>query len=279
MRTLLQLTALLIAATIAAAQAPDSFDVVSVKSLGPASPEALARFGSGCDGSFPRLENRRFAVSTTAYALITWAYGFNTHGGCGFVNNGNFLVGGPAWIRSERFEVQGVMPEGAPVPTLGGFLNGTAPALEAMLRTMLADRFKLEVHREMREAPVYALVPARGGVNVPAAKAGEQTTYRTERRRDADGLTVDHLIITNGDSTYIALMLTLITRKPVIDRTGLKGTYSFDLPYAPQDAKPGDSSGASLVTALQEQLGLRLEDTRAPVEVVVIDRAERPSQN
>ena len=280
MRRLLQLTAPLIAiaTVILTAQATDVFDVVSVKSLGPASPEALARYGVGCDGGFPRIENRRFAVATTAYALITWAYGFNKHGGCGFVNNGNFLIGGPDWVRSERFEVQGVMPEAAAVPTLGGFMNGSAPALEAMLRAMLADRFKLEIHREMRDAPVYALVPARGGVKVPAAKAGERTTYRTERRRDADGLTVDHLIITNGDATYFALMLTQVTRKPVIDRTGLQGSYSFDLPYAPQDAT-GDSSGASLFTALQEQLGLRLEDTRAPVEVVVIDRAERPSEN
>src|SRR5215471_14896143 len=97
-----------VATATTAAQSSEAFDVVSVKSLGPASAEALARFGSGCDGSFPRVENRRFTVATTAFALITWAYGFNKNGGCGFVNNGNFIVGGPAWIRSERFEVQGL---------------------------------------------------------------------------------------------------------------------------------------------------------------------------
>ena len=91
--------------------------------------------------------------------------------------------------------------------------------------------------------------------------------------------TVDHLIVSSADTTYIALMLTLITRRPVVDRSGLGGTFSFDLRFAPQDAKPGDSSAASLFTALQEQLGLRLEDSRAPVDVVVIDRAERPSDN
>jgi len=281
MRRYTRPTALLVALATAgvAAQVPETFEVVSVKSMGPASAEALARFGSGCDGTFPRVENHRFSVATTAYALITWAYGFNKHGGCGFVNNGNFITGGPDWIRSERFDVQAVMPDTAPVSTLGEFLNGSAPAIEAMLRAMLADRFKLAVHREQRDAPVYALVAARGGAHAPTAKRDEPTMYRLDRQRDADGLTVDHLIVSNADTTYIALMLTLITRRPVVDRTGLDGTFSFDLRFAPQDAKPGDTSSASLFTALPEQLGLRLEDSRAPVDVVVIDRAEHPSDN
>ena len=77
-----------LAAAVTPGQTPEAVDVVSVKSMGPAPGELLARFGSGCDGSFPRVENRRFAVTTTAYALITCAYGFNKNGGCGFVTNG-----------------------------------------------------------------------------------------------------------------------------------------------------------------------------------------------
>jgi uncharacterized protein (TIGR03435 family) len=273
--------ALLVAVAVAvtSAQSPDAFDVVSVKSMGPASAERLAQFGSGCDGTFPRLDGRRFSVATTAFALITWAYGFNKNGGCGFVNNGNFITGGPAWIRSERFAVQGLMPEAAPAATLGGFLNGTAPALEAMLRAMLVDRFKLAVHREMRDARVFALVAARGGAKVPAAKGDEPISYRMQRTRDANGLVADHLIVSRADTTYIALMLTLVMRTPVVDRTGLSGTFSFDLAFSPQDPAAGETSAASIFTALQEQLGLRLEDSRAPVEVVVIDRAERPSED
>jgi len=281
MRWHLASTALLVILMIAvsSAQAPELFDVVSVKEMGPASGEALARFGSGCDGSFPRLENRRFTVTTTAYALITWAYGFNRNGGCGFVTNGNFIVGGPAWIRTERFEVQGLVPESAPVPAIGAFLNGEAPALEAMIRGMLADRFRLAVHREMRDAPVYALVAARGGARMTAAKADERTGYGINRQPDANGLPVDHLRVSNGNMTYIAIMLGIITKRPVVDRTGLTGTYSFDLPFAPQEVKAADTSAASLFTALQEQLGLRLEDTRAPIEILVIDRAEKPTEN
>ena len=269
--------ALAIGAT--AAQSPETFDVASVKPMGPALAEALARFGSGCDGSFPRVENKRFTVTTTPYALITWAYGFNKNGGCGFVTNGNFIVGGPAWLRTERFEVQAVLPDAAPPTSVEAFLNGQAPALEAMLRAMLADRFKLVLHREMRDAPVYALVTARGGARVTAAKADEPTFYRLNRQRDANGQMVDHLVVSKANMTYVGIMLGIVTRRPVVDRTGMTGEYSFDLAFAPQDAPAGDTSAPSLFTALQEQLGLRLEDSRAPVETLVIDRIERPSEN
>jgi uncharacterized protein (TIGR03435 family) len=280
MRTIARLSALLVVLAVAggAAQSPETFDVVSVKAMGPASGEALARFGAGCDGSFPRVENKRLTV-TTAYALITWAYGFNKNGGCGFVTNGNFIVGGPAWLRSERFEIQALMPDAAPAVSVGAFLNGDAPALEAMLRAMLADRFTLTIHREMREAPVFALVTGRGGAKVAAAKPDEPTFYRLNRQRDANGQMVDHLVVSNANMTYVGIMLGIITRRPVVDRTGMAGGYSFDLPFAPQEATPGDTSAASLFTALQEQLGLRLEDSRAPVEVLVVDRMERPSEN
>ena len=272
---------LLAALTIAAAtaQTQEAFDVVSVKAMGPASGEALARFGNGCDGSFPRVEGRRFAVATTAYALITWAYGFNKNGGCGFVTNGDFIVGGPSWIRTERFNVEAIMPATAPTLSLGEFLNGNAPSLEAMLRAMLADRFKLAAHREMRDARVYALVTARGGAKLKPAGPGESTTYRIDRQRDGGGLLVEHLIVTRGNMTYLGIVLGILTRRPVVDRTGLPEHYSFDMPFAPLEGNASDTSAASLFTALQEELGLRLEDARAPVEMLVIDHAERPSEN
>ena len=79
--------------------------------------------------------------------------------------------------------------------------------------------------------------------------------------------------------TYVALMLGVITRRPVVDRTGLTGEFIFDLEYAPPDAPVGESSAPSVFTAVQEQLGLKLESSRVPAEVIVIDRAERPSEN
>src|SRR5215471_8672899 len=146
-----------IASLAAWGQAPDAFEVASIKSLGEANAAALARFGDGCDGGFPRVERNRFTVTTTVYALTTWAYGFNNRGGCSFVSYGGFISGGPSWIRKERFEIQALMPEGSPEYTTGEFLNGKAPKLEIMIRNLLADRFQITVHRETKEVPGYLL--------------------------------------------------------------------------------------------------------------------------
>jgi len=137
---------------------PLAFEVASVKPLGSFSP--IPALGPGCDGGFPSVEHNRFTVTTTAFALITWAYGFNKNGGCTFVSVGDFLNGGPDWLRSEKFEIRALMPEGSPDYTTWQFLNGAAPALEHMIAQLLADRFKLVVHREKRDAPVYTLVVA-----------------------------------------------------------------------------------------------------------------------
>jgi uncharacterized protein (TIGR03435 family) len=79
--------------------------------------------------------------------------------------------------------------------------------------------------------------------------------------------------------TYIALMLGVLTRRPVLDKTGLAGEFTFRLDFTPPDAPVGDSPAPSLFTAIQEELGLRLESARVPAEVIVVDRAERPSEN
>src|SRR5207248_657446 len=144
---------LAVAAVSFAQTQPKAFEVESIKPLGPFSP--IPALGPGCDGGFPRVERNRFTVTTTAFALITWAYGFNKNGGCSFVSIGDFLTGGPDWIRSEKFEVRALMPEGSPEYSTWEFLNGKAPALEAMIARLLADRFKLVLHKESKEAPVY----------------------------------------------------------------------------------------------------------------------------
>src|SRR5215510_11393804 len=126
-------------------QAPptDAFEVTSIKPAGEAAAETFARFGGGCDGGFPRVDHNRLTVTTTAYALLTWAYGFNKNGGCSFVSYGEFISGGPAWVRSNRFQIQALMPEGSPQYTTAQFLNGDAPQLELMIKNLLADRFRL----------------------------------------------------------------------------------------------------------------------------------------
>ena len=103
------------------------------------------------------------------------------------MTHGGLITGGPSWVRSERFEIQAVLPEGAPVYTLNQFLNGEAIRLEAMLRTLLAERFTLAVRRETKDVPVYALVVAKGGPKLLPAKPEEPVRFGTRRERDASG--------------------------------------------------------------------------------------------
>ena len=277
-RTAALLVGLVVTTSVVTAQ-QDAFEVVSVKPMGDAPAEALAAYGSGCDGSFPRVENNRFRVSTTLCALITWAYGFNDRGGCSFTSNGNMITGGPSWVRNERFEIQAVLPAGAPTYSLNQFLDGQAPRLEAMLRDLLTERFKLVARRETKDAAVYAIVVGRGGAKVPAAKPGEPVRFGVGRAQDPNGGVSNQLVVSNVGMNRVALMLGLVLRRPVVDRTGLAGEFTFSLQFAPPNAPASDTSAPSITTAFQEQLGLRLEDSRGPVEGLVIESVERPSEN
>jgi uncharacterized protein (TIGR03435 family) len=268
------------------AQTASSFEVVSVKPLGPVpggggrGSDAAGGIGGGCDGGFPKVENNRFTVITTPYALITWAYGYNKVWGCSYVSFGDLLTGGPSWIRTERFEIQALMPAGSPTYTLDQFMKGDAPKLEQMLQAMLAERFKLTVHHETKEVPAYALVPGKGGPKLTRPAAEDKTTFGMRRQADPNGQISNKIVGRKTELRDFAFLLLLTTRRPVIDRTGLTGEFNFDMEFAPFDAAdPAESSAPSLFTALQEQLGLRLENTKAPLDGLVIDHAERPSQN
>jgi uncharacterized protein (TIGR03435 family) len=258
------------------AQRPDTFEVATIKPLGEANADVLARFGGGCDGNAPRVDHRRFTVSTTAYALITWAYGFNKNGGCSFVSYGGLITGGPAWIRTDRFAIQALMPEGSAEYSFGQFMNGQAPQLEIMIRNLLADRFHLAIHREMKEVPGYTLVVAKNGPKIRPAT--ERDVPPPPAQRGATPSASRHVYM-RTTMTYVALGLGVITRRPVVDRTGLAGDFIFELEYAPDEAPPGESSAPSVFTAVQEQLGLKLEPAKVPAEVVVVDRAEKPSED
>src|SRR5262249_50248407 len=155
----------------------------------------------------------------------------------------------PAWIKSDRFAIQAVMPEGSPEYTTSQFLNGDAPKLEIMLNNLLADRFHLMIHRETKEVSSYALVAGKDGPKISASK---DTSTRgvigagSRIQKKPDGSVSQHFVARNTTMTYVALMLGIITRRPVVDRTGLSGEFTFDLEYAPEDPGLGESSAASI---------------------------------
>jgi uncharacterized protein (TIGR03435 family) len=207
----------------------------------------------------------------------------------------------PDWIYKDRFDVIMVAPAGAALNDVNGFPG----PLFAMMRAMLADRFQLRAHNEVRERPVYALVMARADKRLGARMKRVAGDCTEEMKRMVAGGPMPpggppcafgggpgpgRLIGNTVTAAMIANALAPQVGRPVIDRTGLSQSFNIDLEWvpdivargangAPIPGTPAGGDGASIFTALQEQLGLKLESTRAPVDVLVIDRAERPSEN
>jgi len=197
------------------------------------------------------------------------------------------LVNVPAWAASERFDVRARTGDVSP-----SISAGEAPD-RLMLRALLADRFKLAIHAETREVPTYALVRSRrDGQPGPARRATEtDCAALKEASRGAPPVVNDGLrcgFRNNGTGLFVANALDMSAfarflsgqvQRVVFDRTGLKGEWDFRLTWTParlQDAG-AQSDGPSLFTALQEQLGLKLDSTKGPVDVLVIDGVERPT--
>ena len=149
--------------------------------------------------------------------------------------------------------------------------TGPSSQVPQMLQSLLADRFHLAFHHETRTVSAYELVAAKNGPTLHEAPADK-----------GQGLGSGPRMIRSKGASMAALVDKLgeMLECPVVDRTGLQGIYSFDLAFAPIQPDPsGNDSGPSIFSALQEQMGLKLEKTKAPVEVTVIDRAEKPSAN
>lgn len=178
-----------------------------------------------------------------------------------------YALAGPDWMGSDGYDVLAKYPASA-----------DDEQVRAMLRNMLAERFHLALHRETRQLPVYALTVAKGGPKIQPVPAANSRTNGRPGHLEATAITMQKL----GD-VFGRLM-----GRPVLDETGMKGVYSFTLDWAPDEttrfspeAPPAAPSGApSLFAAFQEQLGLKLEGRKGPVEVLVVDHIERtPTEN
>ncbi len=175
------------------------------------------------------------------------------------------LSGGPAWRDTDPFEIIAKAP---------GNVSPTPEQSREMLQSLLEERFKLKVHRETREGPVYALVIGKNGPRLKKSTAGE-FRYSAGGRGRTVKLTFQK---TSMDVLARQLPSQAQMDRPVLDRTALSGEWDFDLTFVP-GIPPSDSNLPDLFTALRDQLGLRLESQRGPVEKLIIDHAERPSAN
>jgi len=228
---------------------PDAleFDVTSVKPSGPG-----GRWSSGIDTMPGRIQGDR----VTLKRCIMQAYAVGPHQ----------VLGGPEWIATDRWRIEA---------------RATRPVeddavLMKMLQGLLADRFQLAVHRETRTLPAYVLEVGRNGPKMARADGVDDDT-------DMDGwrgaLT---LTAKKTDMNSLAEALEGRLDRPVVNRTGLAGGYNFTLHWSPANGQVQDDDDAedvSIFTAVAEQLGLRLKAAKEPVEVLVVDRAERPAAN
>ena len=200
------------------------------------------------------------------------------------------MSGGPPWIDSERYDIEAKVDSSA-TEQLGQLDQDQR---RFMLRPLLEDRFQLRVHQETKELPIYALVIAKNGPKLHEAKPND--TY-PNGIKDPDGVGRPGLMrMGPGGLTTQGLPMATIVKllsqqlgRTIVDKTGLMGNYDVKLRWTPDngpastmgpDSKPTpDTSGPSIFTAIQEQLGLKLESQKGPVEVLVIDRVARPSEN
>ena len=189
------------------------------------------------------------------------------------------ILDGPSWISREQYSIDAKPGDNPKGPILSVYLTQRQKEDDEWhlrIQSLLADRFQLRIHKETREEQVYSLVVAKNGPKFKESKFDDSAP------KGLPGLTMHpyELIGTKVSLHYVAEALSRQMSRNVIDQTGLDGEYDFDLRWAP-DAGDGDSppDGPSIFTALQEQLGLKLESSKAPVDAIVIDHIEKPSAN
>jgi uncharacterized protein (TIGR03435 family) len=240
---------------------PTSVDVAfEVASVRPNKSGALNSSTSGRGGSFT-------ATNVTAHQLIIYAYRLRPFQ----------LASGPRWIGSDRFDIQARPPENA------------KPDNPAMTRALLRDRFKLVAHTETKQDQVYALVLARGDGRVgPQLKPSTQNCAAAQPgtpspcgMNTSTNDTTGRLVGTGQSMEQLAAALGGFgLNRMVLDRTGLTGSFDIELTWTPDNARTSSAQSndaPSIFAALQEQLGLRLDSQRGPVEFLVVDSIERPT--
>jgi uncharacterized protein (TIGR03435 family) len=192
------------------------------------------------------------------------------------------IAGGSNWIDTARFDI-----------TAKAENRGDAGSWKIMFQNLLADRFKLQFHRETRTLPVWVVTMEKNGSKMKVNPGPEQSDVPIKLSGAGAGSTSLTFTGTHTDMDYLCWWLgSMINRfqqvdRPVVDRTGLQGFYDFTLTFAPDPSgRTGPNGeplasfeGSNLAEALREQLGLKLENSKSPVEVFVIDHVEQPSGN
>ncbi len=254
------LVVLLIAFCAAAfGQARPAFDVATVKATRPAPGAAIGLF------TFPG--GRISATQLTLRNLISQAYGIQDYQ----------LSGGPAWANSERWDVVGQPAPGSEASKFNPPSIKTAPTSEMleMLQTLLVERFRVKLRKETKQGSALALMVSERPKLTPANDRDAFAVVCYGRTGKAER--PDYLCAENASMDLLAKRLASEFKRPVINRTGIEGTFDFKFEYAGSLAE--GAPGPSLATAMQDALGLKLVGIKTMVDSWVIESAERPSEN
>ena len=226
----------------------------------------VKRNRSGSSSSDSNFTNERFvATNVTLKNVMQYeAYGLP-----------EARIVGPKWLDSERFDIEAKMDASTAARLKGLSHDQRRLQRQETFQQLLADRFKLVTHWETRELPIYALVVAKGGPKLGAWKESEGTgTSVNNNQFAAHGVTMADL------ATAWTQELSRELGRVVVDRSGIEGKYDVALMWTPDsDVGEGGDAGVSIFTAIQEQVGLKLESAKGPVEVLVVDPVEMPSEN
>jgi uncharacterized protein (TIGR03435 family) len=278
------------------AQRPE-FEVASIKPNVDGGPRVF--IGERSPGTFS-------AENVTLQNLIQEAYGSASEHWLPYrkaPQQGLPIIGGPGWARSDRFDITAKSRvETGTRRRTSELTKETQVEMDLMLRALLEDRFRLKLHRETKELPVFAMTVAKGGLklghascvtfnpdNPPTTAQGQQPpSYCGNSRiaRAGADWTLDGAGMSMND--LAGTLSLLIGSRPVIDRTGFTGLFDVHMQWTPGPAQPGDADkpassddigGQSVFTVLHRQLGLELKTGIGPVEILVVDHVEKPSAN
>jgi uncharacterized protein (TIGR03435 family) len=234
--------------------APPAFDVASIRPHKPVPHEHNDIWSSANDGSFR-------TSKVTLRAIIQYAFNMPQ----------SRIIDAPSWTSSQPFDIDAKSGDALNQRLHDLPSDQAKPIKLAMIQSLLADRFGLKTHREQRELPLYELVVAKGGSKLTPTKSDGLTTNHGNNHFNAQGITLPML----------AQELARDAGRVIIDKTGIPGRFDVDLRWQPDDAPPDshDAAYPPFFAALQEQLGLRLEAGKGPVEVLVIDDVHPPTPN
>ena len=235
--------------TMMAKDAEPDWEVVTVRPSDPN--DHYDRFDA--NGRTIVLENK------TVEAMLRFAFGVQR----------SQIAGAPDWVRTERFDAKGTSNvEGRP----------DLKQFQSMVQKLLAERFGLKVHHEQREIPVFALTVARGGPMMAASKGDPNGMPDDSGGTDAKGRQMRKY--TNVSMADLAMMMQFHLDRPVVDQTGIKGRYDFRMQWTVDDVQATEPDAPpGLFTAIQEQIGLKLEPVKARADVLVVDAVEQPGAN